>query len=227
VTNKICVSILPKNDLEAINLIEKAETAQADFIEVRLDSFETSRKLSDLSAHTRTPLIATNKLIIEKGRFQGTEAERQKTLLDAAESGFEYIDVDLSNPKLQDTIKSLKELGAKPIVSFHKFDGALTVPEMNAILEKQLASGASVCKIISTAKQVQDNLTALNFISENAGKTKLVCFCIGEQGKVSRLLSPVFGAFFTFASLEEGSETAPGQISIREMKTAYSLLGQK
>jgi len=227
VTNKICVSILPKNDLEAINLIEKAETAQADFIEVRLDSFETSRKLSDLSAHTRTPLIATNKLIIEKGRFQGTEAERQKTLLDAAESGFEYIDVDLSNPKLQDTIKSLKELGAKPIVSFHKFDGALTVPEMNAILEKQLASGASVCKIISTAKQVQDNLTALNFISENAGKTKLVCFCMGEQGKVSRLLSPVFGAFFTFASLEEGSETAPGQISIREMKTAYSLLGQK
>lgn len=226
-TNKICVSILPKNDLEAINLIEKAETAQADFIEVRLDSFETSRKLSDLSAHTRTPLIATNKLIIEKGRFQGTEAERQKTLLDAAESGFEYIDVDLSNPKLQDTIKSLKELGAKPIVSFHKFDGALTVPEMNAILEKQLASGASVCKIISTAKQVQDNLTALNFISENAGKTKLVCFCMGEQGKVSRLLSPVFGAFFTFASLEEGSETAPGQISIREMKTAYSLLGQK
>ena len=226
-TNKICVSILPKNDLEAITLIEKAETAQADFIEVRLDSFETSRKLSDLSAHTRTPLIATNKLIIEKGRFQGTEAERQKTLLDAAESGFEYIDVDLSNPKLQDTIKSLKELGAKPIVSFHKFDGALTVPEMNAILEKQLASGASVCKIISTAKQVQDNLTALNFISENAGKTKLVCFCMGEQGKVSRLLSPVFGAFFTFASLEEGSETAPGQISIREMKTAYSLLGQK
>jgi len=227
VTNRICVSILPKNDLEAINLIEKAETAQADFIEVRLDSFETSRKLSDLSAHTRTPLIATNKLIIEKGRFQGTEAERQKTLLDAAESGFEYIDVDLSNPKLQDTIKSLKELGAKPIVSFHKFDGALTVPEMNAILEKQLVSGASVCKIISTAKQVQDNLTALNFISENAGKTKLVCFCMGEQGKVSRLLSPVFGAFFTFASLEEGSETAPGQISIREMKTAYSLLGQK
>lgn len=226
-TNKICVSILPKNDLEAINLIEKAETAQADLIEVRLDSLETSRKLSDLSAHTRTPLIATNKLLNEKGRFQGTEAERQKTLLDAAESGFEYIDVDLSNPKLQDTIKNLKELGAKPIVSFHKFDGALSLTEMNAILEKQLASGASVCKIISKATKIQDNLAALNFVSENSAKAKLVCFCMGAQGKISRLLSPVFGAFFTFASLEAGSETAPGQISIREMKSAYSLLGQK
>jgi 3-dehydroquinate dehydratase type I len=226
VTNKICVSILPKNDLEALKLIEKAETAQADLIEVRLDSLENSSKLSNLSAYTRTPLIATNKLISEKGRFQGTEAERQKTLMDAAESGFEYIDLDLSNPNIVDMIKNLKEMGAKAIVSFHKFDGALSTSEMSSILEKQIASGAGVCKIISTATIPQDNLTALNFISENAAKTKLVCFCMGKQGKISRLLSPVFGAFFTFAALEAGSETAPGQLSINEMRTAYSLLRQ-
>jgi 3-dehydroquinate dehydratase type I len=226
VTTKICVSILPKNDAEALKLIEKAETAQADLIEVRLDSFENSSKLSNLSAYTRTPLIATNKLISEKGRFQGSEVERQKTLMDAAESGFEYIDLDLSNPNLVDMIKNLKEMGAKAIVSFHKFDGALSMSEMSRILEKQIASGASVCKIISTATIPQDNLTALNFISENAAKTKLVCFCMGKQGKISRLLSPVFGAFFTFAALEAGSETALGQLSINEMRTAYSLLRQ-
>lgn len=225
-TNKICVSILPKNDLEALKLIEKAETAQADLIEVRLDSFENSRKLSELPAYTRIPLIATNKLISEKGRFQGTEGERQKTLLDAAECGFEYIDLDLSNPDLQGIINNLKEMGAKAIVSFHKFDGALSLSEMSSILEKQMASGASVCKIISTAKKPQDNLTALNFVSENAAITKLVCFCMGKQGKISRLLSPVFGAFFTFAALEAGGETAPGQLSINEMRTAYSLLRQ-
>jgi 3-dehydroquinate dehydratase len=50
---------------------------------------------------------------------------------------------------------------------------------------------------------------------------------MGELGKTSRLLSPIFGAFFTFASLEKGSETAPGQISIKEMRTAYSLLRQR
>lgn len=225
-TNKICVSILPKNDAEALKLIEKAETAQADLIEVRLDSFENSRKLSELPAYTRIPLIATNKLINEKGYFQGTEAERQRTLMDAADCGFEYIDLDLSNPDLQAIIMNLKEMGAKTIVSFHKFEGALTTSEMSDILEKQVASGANVCKIITTATKTQDNLTALNFISENAAKTKLVCFCMGKQGRISRLLSPVFGAFFTFASLEQGSETAPGQLSINEMRTAYSLLRQ-
>lgn len=226
-TPKICVSIQPKTNLEALKLIEKAETAQADFIEIRLDSLETTRNLSDLSAHTKIPLIATNKLRSEGGSFSGTQAQRQQTLLNAAKSGFRYVDLDLTNLKLKEQILDLNGLGAEIIVSYHKFNGPLNIAKMNRVLEQEISSGARVCKIISTAKQVQDNLTALNFISVNAGKTKLVCFCMGEQGKISRLLSPVFGAFFTFASLEEGSETAPGQISIREMKTAYSLLGQK
>jgi 3-dehydroquinate dehydratase type I len=227
VTNRICVSILPKTNIEALNFIEKAEKAHADLIEVRLDSLETSRKLSDLASHTKIPLIATNKLLSEGGNFSGTQGERQQTLLNAAKSGFEYVDLDLSSPKLKEQIKELNALGAKTIVSYHKFDGPLTIQEMNRILEEEISSGANVCKIIPTAKQVQDNLTALNFVSANANRAKLVCFCMGELGKTSRLLSPTFGAFFTFASLEQGSETAPGQISIREMKTAYSVLGQK
>jgi 3-dehydroquinate dehydratase len=47
---------------------------------------------------------------------------------------------------------------------------------------------------------------------------------MGELGKISRLLSPLFGGFFTFAALEHGSETAVGQMTIQEMKAAYKLL---
>ena len=212
---------------EALKLIEKAEEAHADLIEVRLDCLEISRKLSDIVAHTKIPLIATNKPLSEKGYFSGTETERQKTLIDAAKNGFEYVDLDLPNPKLKESIKEIELQGAKPIVSFHKFDGSLSVPEMNSILEKQMASGANVCKIITAATKVEDNLTILNFVSTMSSKTNLVCFCMGELGKVSRLLSPMFGAYFTFASLEKGNETASGQISIKEMKTAYKLLEQK
>lgn len=225
-TARICVSILPKNNVEALSLIEQAE-AKADFIEVRLDCLEFSRKVSDLSASTKIPLIATNKLLSEKGFFAGTESERQQTLLNAAKNGFEYVDVDLSSPKHKETISKLKLLGAKPIVSYHKFDGALSVPEMQNVFEEEIASGASVCKIITTAKQIEDNLTALNFVSTASSKTKLVCFCMGEHGKISRLLSPLFGAFFTFASLLQGSETAAGQMSVQEMRAAYDLLGIK
>ncbi len=209
-TPRICISILPKNNLEALNLIEKAEKAKADFIEVRLDCLETSRKLSDFSASTKIPLIATNKLQSEKGFFVGTESERQQTLLNAAKSGFEYVDVDLSSPKHIETISQLKQLGTKTIVSYHKFDGALSVSAMENILDKEIATGASICKIVTTAKQVEDNLPALSFVSFASSKAKLVCFCMGEHGKISRLLSPVFGAFFTFASLEDGQRNRSG-----------------
>ncbi len=212
---------------QALSLIEKAEKAQADLIEVRLDCLETSRKLSDLVKSTKIPLIATNKPLSAKGYFSGTETERQQTLLNAAKNDFEYVDVDLSNPKHKETIDKSKLLGAKLIVSYHKFDGALSVSEMGKVLEEEIASGASVCKIIITAKQIEDNLEALNFVSAMSSKAKLVCFCMGEYGKVSRLLSPLFGAFFTFASLEQGSETASGQMSISEMRAAYDLLGIK
>jgi 3-dehydroquinate dehydratase type I len=110
-------------------------------------------------------------------------------------------------------------------VSFHKFNGSLSLSELNNILEREISSGAEVCKIITTAKQMEDNLTTLNFTSTASSKTKLVCFCMGELGKISRLLSPMFGGFFTFASLERGSETAAGQMTIQEMKSAYALLG--
>jgi 3-dehydroquinate dehydratase type I len=227
VTSRICVSILPKNNQEALTLIERAEKAKADLVEVRMDCFETSRSLIELVECTKLPLIATNKLVSEKGFFAGTETERQQTLLKAAKNGFAYVDVNLSSPKLLETIKKLEKSGAQPIVSYHKYDGALTISEMETILQKEIASGASVCKIVGAAKTVEDNVPALNFVYANSNKTELVCFCMGEKGKISRLLSPMFGAFFTFASLDKNCETAAGQMSIEEMKFAFDLLGAK
>jgi 3-dehydroquinate dehydratase type I len=224
VNARICVSILPKTVPEALRLIEKAEVAHVDFIEVRIDRLEdcleNHRGLADLAAHGKTPKIATD-------RSSRTETEQRQMLLNAAKSGFEYVDAELSTPQLKDLVKELKALGAKPVVSLHKFDGSLSISKLNSVLEREISSGAEVCKIVTTAKQVEDNLTALNFISAASRKAKVVCFCMGELGKVSRLLSPLFGGFFTFAALERGKETAAGQMTIQEMKSAYELLGQK
>jgi 3-dehydroquinate dehydratase type I len=223
---RICVSILPKDMAEALELIKQAKKAHADFIEIRLDCLDESRNLKLLSKSAGIPLIATNKLVSEKGFFAGTEAERQQTLLDAALNGFDYIDVDSSSPKCAETISQLKIFGAKPIVSYHKYDGVLDAFKMEKILNEHIAEGAAVCKIVTTAKQVEDNLPVLSFVSFASAKSKLVCFCMGEEGKISRLLSPMFGAYFTFASLG-GNSTAPGQMSITEMRKAYALLGIK
>jgi len=208
-----------------LKLIEKAEEEKADLIEVRLDRLDKKDSLADLASHGKTPKIATNKPISCRGGFSGTEMEQKQILLDAAKKGFEYVDVDLFNSKLKDFTAQAIEYGAKAIVSFHDFDGTLKLAELNDVLEREIAAGANVCKIVTTAQQVKDNLTLLNFVSAVHNRTKVVCFAMGDAGKVSRILSPLFGGFFTFASLEQGRETAPGQITIREMRHAYELLG--
>jgi 3-dehydroquinate dehydratase I len=225
VSAKICVSILPKNIAEALELIGKAESEGADLVEVRMDALEETRNLADLPKNTKIPLIAANKLQSEKGFFAGSEAERQQTLINAAKAGFTYVDVDFLSSKRVETLSKLKQLCAKTVVSYHKFDGILTISALENILDEEINSGADICKIVLTARQIDDNLPILSFVNFASTKAKLVCFCMGEQGKTSRLLSPAFGAYFTFAALNNSSQTAAGQMSIKDMKAAYKLLG--
>ncbi|MFB0501751.1 MAG: type I 3-dehydroquinate dehydratase [Candidatus Bathyarchaeia archaeon] len=226
-TIKICVSVPPETVAEALNLIEKAENQRADLIEVRLDSLKEHKKLADIAHCSSTPLIATNRSTECQGKFLGSETERKKILLDAARNGFEYVDVELSTPRLKEIVGNLRGMGIKPITSFHDFDETPSSSQLNEILRKEIASGAEVCKIVTTARLVDDNLTVLDFVSKASKSARMVCFSMGDLGKPSRLLSPVFGAFFTIASLESGRKTASGQLTIREMKTIYEALGLK
>ena len=222
---KICVSILPETSTEASNLVEKIGNYKADFVEVRLDRFKDFGKLADIAENSKMPLIATNRSWNCQGKFVGSKTQSEQILLNAAKNGFEYVDIELSTPKLKNVIMKLRQLGVKPIISFHDFDGTPSLAKLHKVLEKEIENGAEVCKIITTAKRVEDNLTVLDFVSKASGNAKIVCFSMGELGKPSRLLSPFFGAFFTIASLKRGKETAPGQLTIQEMKTAYQALG--
>ena len=221
---KICVSLLPSSVIEAHNLIEKAEDLGSDFIELRFDYLEPTINFSKLSDHGTIPKIATILSVNQKEKINVTKMDQQKILIKAAKSGFEYVDLGLDSPNLEKTIKKLKVLNCRPIVSFHDFTGSLPLLALENILEKEISSGTEVCKIVTTANQIQDNLTILNFISQQSSKTCLVCFCMGKLGKISRLLSPLYGSFFTFASLKGGYETADGQISFQEMKKVYKIL---
>ena len=226
-TIRVCVSVPPRTVDEAFKLIRKAEAQHADLIEVRLDYLTNYDQIAKIPSCSKTPLIATNKSATQHGRFSGTETERQKILVNAAKNGFTYVDVDLGTPKQTGLIRKLHTAGAKVIVSFHDFEQTPPVSELGKVLDEEVAVGADVCKIITTAQTVKDNLTTLNFVSEASKKVKLVCFVMGDLGQHSRLVSPVFGAFFTFACLSEKRKTAKGQLTLQEMNSAYEALGLK
>ena len=49
---------------------------------------------------------------------------------------------------------------------------------------------------------------------------------MGQVGQTSRVLSPLAGADFTYASIEKGSESAPGQITVQELTRIYEMVAE-
>jgi len=82
-----------------------------------------------------------------------------------------------------------------------------------------------VAKIITTAHNPDDTLTILRFLQSNTrSNMPLVSFAMGREGTWSRILSPFYGANFTYASCGRGEETAPGQLTVTELRRIYDIL---
>lgn len=230
---KICVPVPAKNLEEALEMIRSAEIDGADIIEMRFDYMDNLEMLNNLDSLKRIvescskPLIATNRSIEQGGRCSLSDEQRLKTLIKASKAGFKYVDIELTAKRLKETINAAKENGAKIIISLHDFKCTPPVQEMRKIFREQIKAGADICKIVTTANDVIDSIRCLAFTYEMSKKASLVCFAMGEKGLLSRALSPLFGASFTYASLGRGLETAHGQITIRELREIYGRLGIK
>ena len=189
-----------------------------DLVEFRLDNLSNFAALEDI-AHKKTfPAIAADK-------SNRDAATTRKRLMTAASSGFEFIDLDLASPHVRSDVRQVKSMGSGVIVSFHDFSKTPSRNELGEVLDSEIKAGSDVCKVVTTALCPRDNLTILRFLEEESSKTRLVSFAMGHHGIASRILSPLFGAEFTFASLTEASKTADGQLTIDNLRSAWQLLG--
>jgi len=222
---KICVPVMERNVGKVVRSLRLLERHDPDFIEIRLDAIRSPSSLSEIRTTTVRPLIATNRSKAQGGLFCGTERARLKMLMQAAREEFDYIDVELKTKDARTVVRQMKRHGAKVIVSYHSEKLTPTEEGLKSILVNEKRMGADVCKIVGTARSYSDNLRCLRFVDKYARRTKLVCFCMGKLGISSRVLSPILGGHFTFASFRTGRETATGQIPIDEMQTLYKELG--
>jgi 3-dehydroquinate dehydratase type I len=224
---RICVSVATEKVSEAERLAKEAEKAGADLIELRLDYLHETNKIEKIVESTSLPLIATNRQFKQGGHRLQNEKERVQSLLDAAELGFKYVDIELTTPNVKSITSRLKELGAVSVISFHDFERTPELIAMRNIVKSQIKTGGDICKLVTTATSMIDNISCLLLDLEMSETTGIVCFAMGKKGIVSRVLSPAFGANFTYASVDKGLETAPGQLSISELKRIYkSLVGE-
>ena len=212
---KICASIV-NSDLETIKSVESL----VDLYEVRIDLIGPEWK--ELAGRLSKPWIACNRKRDEGGIWRGGEEERLAELLIALELGAEIIDVELSTEDLVDVVTRINKR-AKCLISYHDTEKTPSIDMMKELVQKQLAVGADICKVVTTAQKFEDNVSTLQLIGEFP-EERVISFAMGPLGSVSRLLCPLVGGEFIYASIEPGGEAASGQITAGDLRKIYEMV---
>ena len=217
---KVCIPIVESTTEKALIAVKEV-SRWADLIELRADYLKQV-KLGLLLEDRRKPLIVTHRRKEEGGKYKGEEGKRVSVLQEAIDSGADYIDVELATERsfLQDLVRNRKK--TQVILSSHDFRKTPSPKELHRLFNQMVRLGADVIKIVSFARSWADNLTLLSLLPmAKTRKQKIVAFCMGEKGKVSRLFSPMLGAAWTYASLNKVKSSAPGQLTVRELKDLW------
>jgi 3-dehydroquinate dehydratase I len=212
---RICVTIVD-SDLESIRDLEET----ADLFEVRLDLIGPD--WPRVARYLKKPWIACSRSKEEGGRADSNNVKRVDELLWAAEIGAGIIDIEYRTGNIAEFVPLIKAR-AKCLISFHDTIGTPSYRSLTSIVESQIKAGADICKVVTTANRFEDNLTILKLIKKFADK-KIVAFSMGEAGRISRILSPLAGGYFTYACIRKGRESASGQIPLDELNQIYTYL---
>ena len=213
----------------------QAREAGARLIEWRLDALAEDpdgvSAIQRLLEQSPLPAIATIRAEEEGGTWDGEEAERI-SILEAIGTGPHpprYIDLELGSWQRSANLRQkvrlaieheaqVRDMNTRLILSSHDFADR---PQdlMSRVAAMGESDACAVTKIVWGARSLRDNLEAFDLLRDRVKPT--IALCMGEFGLMSRILAPKFGGFLTFAAVEKGGGTAPGQPTIEELKTTY------
>lgn len=218
---KICVSIAAEKLDQLQNQISLAQKFGADFLEIRFDYLSISdieRGLRHADA-VKSRAVYTLRNKGEFGRFPGTDEERAYWLTKLVDAKPMLVDIEFSTLKTNPNIKNYVQKNSTPIlVSWHNHSRTPGLEELKSLMSEMKKFSRHI-KIVTMAGSIEDSISILELYQE-IGDSNLVAFAMGEMGIISRVLCGLCTSSpFTYASL--GSEVAPGQLSIMQMKRLY------
>ena len=230
----ICTTIQNRNLEQIYEALEHCEMA-----EIRLDRCELSSKEIEELFTADIPLVATcrisevaatepalqdPKLTPQSREIKAMQIAERK-LVKAIEAGARYVDVELEAQKQMSkrVRNAAHENGTIFIRSYHDFEGTDSFEALKAIVEKCHYHGADMVKIVTTARSREDVdrvLSLYDWYSKEYPDGGLMAFCMGEEGRQSRLECLRKGSPYTYAALNEEEAAAPGQWPTDEMLKA-------
>ncbi|MBK8270145.1 MAG: shikimate dehydrogenase [Planctomycetes bacterium] len=140
------------------------------------------------------------------------QSNRNQTLIDAAIHGSDAISGSCGVEAI--------ERGQRRSLILSKHDMKTRPAGLQGdLLRMADAAAGDVVKLAWRARSVRDNFEAFELL--RIAPKPAITICMGEDGLISRVLARKFRAFGTFAALRSGFESAPGQLTILELRDRF------
>lgn len=221
---KICIPIFEPTTELALQKMKAAKKNGSDLVELWLGEIDTP-DFQSLITNSPLPVIINCKREDEQGNFSGSDAEKKELLLSGIKAGAAFVDIGFhAPPELIEHIFNNKQ-NAKGILSLHYFRGTPGLPHLTVDVERLQKYKPDILKIATTPRNLKDVVTMIRLAEKLSSKdVPHILISMGKLGKITRIAAPVLGNEIMFATLDESSATAPGQISVNELHKIYKLL---
>lgn len=199
-------------------------SAKADLLEFRLDQFAFSHieAIAHLKNAASVPVIFTIRKRSHGGEYRGDEQQRLEEIRRLLTLSPEYLDLefDVSLDFFEEIESQYPQINV--ICSFHDFEQ--TPKDLQAVFEMMKIRDHWIYKIATMANSTLDAMRILRFVKENSRKGfQIIAIGMGENGKITRILGPIFGSVIVFSSLTNENVSAPGQLNYDELVKQYHL----
>ncbi len=227
----LTVPIAAENLDQAARQIRAARAAGAEMLELRTDYLENltvdlaKKLIDDVKSTSRKPLpmIVTCRDAKQGGAIDYPLRLRVEVLTAALQAGVEFIDVEYENFLHTDCRERIaraisESTKARLIISAHNFETKFD--NIGKLYRRiQVAYPAAIPKLVYAANHINDCFEAFDLLRGTGGDR--IVFCMGEAGLISRIIAKKLNSFVTFASIDDDTATAPGQLTCRLLKKTY------
>ncbi|MBV9888020.1 MAG: type I 3-dehydroquinate dehydratase, partial [Acidobacteria bacterium] len=198
----------------------RAALKETPTIEIRLDWLssddERSKLLAWLKSHkpANATFLATCRRKRAGGEFTGDIQGQLYWLIQAREAGCQWCDIEI------ETLRELPNKSARGyavpgriMLSIHDFD---RTPELGRSFRTPSHGEIDAIKIAALPRNIADSVRLLKWAE---GSKDCIAVPMGEVGLPARILALKYASTLEYAPV--GTATAPGQVSLHELKHLY------
>lgn len=202
---------------------EPAARPHADLFEYRMDfADEPLKKLAEYSGSLS--LLVTNRV-----EWEGGDAPDTETRLDTLQTAVEYdavtaVDVELGalvgdgEHHADRVVETARANDATVVASCHDFEQTPGQGRIEEWLTRACKHG-DVGKVATTANDPADVLALLNATQAMTLRGHTVAtMAMGEAGRHSRAVAPLYGSSIGYAPVRPENATAPGQYDLKTLQ---------